>query len=80
MFREDSNSWGINGSLIAKEFYTAMPNFSYMKKMNSEKCANYKDTQNQDVWRFYSVNDTNIILVEVTEVAQSQIFIDYKSE
>ena len=51
-----------------------------MKKMNSEKCTNYKDTQNQDVWRFYSVNDTNIILVEVTEVAQSQIFIDYKSE
>ena len=71
MFREDFNSWGINGSLIAKEFYTSNLNFSYMKKMNSEKCANYKDTQNQDVWRFYSVNDTNIILVEVIEVAES---------
>ena len=42
-----------------------------MKKMNSEKCANYKDTHNQDVWSFYSVNDTKIILVEVTEVEES---------
>ena len=49
-----------------------------MKKMNREKCANYKDTQNADVWRFYSVNDTNIILVEVTEVAESHIFINCK--
>ena len=78
MFREDSNSWGINGSLIVEEFYTSNLNFSYMKKMNREKCANYKDTQNQEVWRFYSVNDTNIILVEVTKVAESQIFINCK--
>ena len=47
------------------EVYTTKTNCVDMKKMNSMKCRNYKDTKNQDVRKKYIVNDTDCTIAEV---------------